>query len=109
VGDDQILKDDFDASAIAARRVVPRVFLVGDDAELIAWSTGTPDAVEPEVRNVIRRYVCEPPGSVDDVELVRAGGEQFVVRILPYHKVPKRTFAVIVERFALRDETTRRT
>ncbi len=109
MGDELILKDDFDARAIAARRAVPRVFLVDGHAELLAWSTSTQDALPAEVRAVIRRYVSEPDGAVDDVELVRAGDEQLVVRILPYQKVPNRTFAVIVERFALRDDTTRRT
>lgn len=109
MGDDQILKDDFDANAIAARRAVPRVFLVDEHAELIAWSTRSQGVVAPEVHAVVRRYVAEPEAAVDSVELVRAGDEQLVVRILPYQKVPNRTFAVIVERFALRDDSTRRT
>lgn len=108
MGDDLVLKGEFDVAAIAARRAVPRVFLVDDRGELLAWSVQSAGALGPEVHEVVRRYVAEPVGRPDGVELVRVGAEQVTVRILPQHQPATTTFAVIVERFALRDVSRRR-
>jgi len=108
VSDDLVVKEDFDANAILARRAVPRVFLVDAAGELLAWSTGSAGSLETEVRSVVRRYVSEPGGRFEGVELVRAGEHHLAVRILPQRDAAAPTFAVIVERFGLRDEARRR-
>lgn len=108
MADDLVLKGEFDANAIVARRSVPRVFLVDAAGELLAWSIRSAGSLEPEVQIVVRRYVSGPGGRFEGVELVRTGDQHLAVRILPQHDASVRTFAVIVERFALRDESTRR-
>jgi hypothetical protein len=108
VSDDLILRDEFDAGAIAAQRSVPRVFLVDERGELLAWSAQSAGALEPEVRDVVRRRISEPDSPTEAVELVRTAGGQVSVRILPQHHGPEKTFAVVVERFALRERSPRR-
>lgn len=108
MADDLVVKGEFDAVAIVARRAMPRVFLVDAAGELLAWSTRSAGSIEPEIRAVVRRYVAEPGGRFDGVELVRAGDQHLAVRILPQDNRRVPTFAVIVERFALRDEAARR-
>jgi hypothetical protein len=108
VADDLVLRGEFDAASIVARRAVPRVFLVDAGGDLLAWSTRSAGTIEPEVQTVVRRYVAGPGGRFEGVELVRAGDQHLAVRILPQYDASAPTFAVIVERFALRDEATRR-
>ena len=109
VSDDLVIKGEFDASAIASRRTPPRVYVVDAHGELVAWSARSSGALQDEVKSVVLRFIREPDHQPDTVELIRAGDEHVTVRILPQHDGPVRTFAVIVERFALRDDSTRRT
>jgi hypothetical protein len=108
VSDDLILRDEFDAGAIAAQRSAPRVFLVDERGELLAWSAQSAGVLEPEVRDLVRRRISEPDGAIDVTELVRTAGGQVSVRILPQHLGVEKTFAVVVERFALRERSPRR-